>query len=434
MISPSVKVLRIFAILAVTAMGACASGASRIDAARASDEDASSSAGGRTGGGVGGGGGAAGGGGARDSSAGSVADAPAAAAVPDAPADRAETASPPRDAATVDGGAPAACDGSACTAAACAPAPGSPMVVDVKTKGAKGDGVTNDTAAIQAAIDAVAGTGGTVLVPGGTYMIQTAARLSLKSNMTFKLAAGATLKAITSNSANYDIVRVDGQSNVNIVGGTIEGERSTHQGTTGEWGMGIGVYASSKVVIDGVTTKETWGDGIYLGNKSKDITICGAVADHNRRQGMSLVSASGVTVKDSIFKNTEGTNPQSGIDFEPNTGEAVDNVTISGSQFLDNHSYGLEFYCGAGPVTNVTITRNTFSGNGDLPIELYAGCTGNKITNNILSTKTAIGISLRQGANNNTVTGNEVTFTGARKGQAVVDNGTGNTVSGNTVR
>jgi len=50
----------------------------------------------------------------------------------------------------------------------CATAPKSPLVVNVKDKGAKGDGHTDDTAAIQAAIDEVAGTGGTVLVPKGT--------------------------------------------------------------------------------------------------------------------------------------------------------------------------------------------------------------------------------------------------------------------------
>ena len=53
----------------------------------------------------------------------------------------------------------------------CVVAPKSPLVVNVRDKGAKGDGRTDDTEAIQAAIDEVGGTGGTVLVPGGTYMV-----------------------------------------------------------------------------------------------------------------------------------------------------------------------------------------------------------------------------------------------------------------------
>jgi polygalacturonase len=53
----------------------------------------------------------------------------------------------------------------------CDPPPPSPLTVNVKDQGAKGDGRSDDTAAIQAAIDLVGGTKGTVLVPAGTYMI-----------------------------------------------------------------------------------------------------------------------------------------------------------------------------------------------------------------------------------------------------------------------
>ena len=124
---------------------------------------------------------------------------------------------------------------------ACVPASKSPLVVSVKDKGAKGDGKTDDTAAIQAAIDQVAGTGGTVLVPDGIYMIDAAGklRLSLKDDMTLRLADGATLKAIPNNQKKYSILTISGVSNVAVIGGTLEGERDQHKGNGGEWGMGI---------------------------------------------------------------------------------------------------------------------------------------------------------------------------------------------------
>lgn len=64
--------------------------------------------------------------------------------------------------------------------------------VDVRSHGAQGDGVTDDTAALQRAIDACAAQGGgRVVVPGGVYKTYT---LSLKSDVDLHLERGATLK------------------------------------------------------------------------------------------------------------------------------------------------------------------------------------------------------------------------------------------------
>ncbi len=64
-------------------------------------------------------------------------------------------------------------------------------VYNIRNFGAKGDGKTLDTAALQAAIDACTREGGgTVLVPSGTFVIGTT---ELTSNVTLRLAASATL-------------------------------------------------------------------------------------------------------------------------------------------------------------------------------------------------------------------------------------------------
>lgn len=64
-----------------------------------------------------------------------------------------------------------------------------PALFDVKKYGAKGDGSSLDTAAIQRAIDACT-VGCKVLLPKGTYK---SGALYLKSNMTLEIAEGATL-------------------------------------------------------------------------------------------------------------------------------------------------------------------------------------------------------------------------------------------------
>ncbi|MBL9204338.1 MAG: hypothetical protein JNN01_04590, partial [Opitutaceae bacterium] len=64
-------------------------------------------------------------------------------------------------------------------------------VYDVRAYGATGDGVTLDTSAVQAAIDACSlEGGGTVLVPAGDFVIGT---VDLKSHVTLHLTARGRL-------------------------------------------------------------------------------------------------------------------------------------------------------------------------------------------------------------------------------------------------
>ena len=253
----------------------------------------------------------------------------------------------------------------------CAPAPTSSLVVNVKDKGAKGDGKTDDTAAIQAAIDQVAGSGGTVLVPDGIYLIDAAGkpRLSLKDDMTLKLNDGATLKAIPNSEKKYSILTLSGVSNVAVIGGTLEGERDQHKGKGGEWGMGINIERAEHITIAGVTAKNMWGDGFYVRSGS-DVTFCRVTADSNRRQGMSIIAADGLVVINSVFKNTRGTRPGAGIDFEPNDGDqTIANVRIENSKFIDNAGPGILIAGKKGAVAKVELTRNMFKGNRPILVE-----------------------------------------------------------------
>jgi len=64
-------------------------------------------------------------------------------------------------------------------------------VYNIRAYGAKGDGTTLDTAALQAAVDACTHDGGgTVLVPAGVFQIGT---VELKSNVTLRISAGGKL-------------------------------------------------------------------------------------------------------------------------------------------------------------------------------------------------------------------------------------------------
>ncbi|MFN3408893.1 MAG: glycoside hydrolase family 28 protein [Limisphaerales bacterium] len=72
-------------------------------------------------------------------------------------------------------------------------------VINVRDLGAKGDGETLDTAALQRAFDQVRRTGGTIVFPPGTYL---SAPLNLRGNdVTVRLDEGATLLATTNHAA-----------------------------------------------------------------------------------------------------------------------------------------------------------------------------------------------------------------------------------------
>jgi len=112
-----------------------------------------------------------------------------------------------------------------------------PTVCNVRSFGAKGDGITKDTTAIQAAIDSCAQKGGgTVQLVAGTYL---SAPIVLKGNITLHLDKGATLlgspdhadyKAITMFQLPdlQPLVSADHAENVSITGeGTMDGNGST---------------------------------------------------------------------------------------------------------------------------------------------------------------------------------------------------------------
>lgn len=217
----------------------------------------------------------------------------------------------------------------------------------------------------QAIIDINARGGGKVFIPSASssYMVDVTKSIQMKDNVTIELGDGATLEAIATDAPAYAIIKAENVKNFSVIGkGLIKGDRTTHIGTTGEWGMGIDMRGCTNVYISDISIENCWGDGLYIGptteqNHCKDVTIEKFSLNNNRRQGISVISAINLKIKDGTIKNTNGTPPQDGIDIEPNhSTEYIQNVLIENVVTENNVGAGIHVYA-----LNLTNTKNEVS-------------------------------------------------------------------------
>jgi hypothetical protein len=291
-------------------------------------------------------------------------------------------------------------------------------VISVRTAGAKGDGVHNDTAAFQSAINSLPSTGGTITVPAGTYMIDALRSINMRSHVRLALSSGAKLVAIPNSSQRSYIIKAWKVSNVEITGGAIVGDRARHRGTTGEWGMGIDILASSKVYVHDLKVSDCWGDGLYIGaigsaghaTPSTDVTVKNVVSTNNRRQGLSFGPVNRVFVYNSTFSNTHGTKPQAGIDVEPSTQGTSSNIRIEKSTVAGNAGSGIELQA---HVTGLVLTSSTVKANKGFGV--YSnGASNFTFASNLITENGLDGVAVTSASRYGNVLSNKVTYNSTR--------------------
>jgi len=117
-----------------------------------------------------------------------------------------------------------------------------------------------------------------------------------------------------------------------------------------EWRSVLSIEGCRNVRIYGLTFADSGGDGIYIAGSqshpySREVSIRDVVCDNNYRQGISVISVDGLLVENSVFKNTWGTPPSSGVDIEPDReAERVRNVVFRNCRFEDNYGDGIEIF------------------------------------------------------------------------------------------
>ncbi len=157
----------------------------------------------------------------------------------------------------------------------------------------------------------------------------------------------------------YTILLINGD-NIRLTGrGSIMGDKHTHLGTTGEWGMGVRLRKSENIEVSNIEVSHCWGDCIYVGRESKNVRILNCHLWEGRRQGISVTSCQGIEIAYCKIHDVRGTAPQYGIDIEPNANDYVSGVVVSHNEIY-NCFGGIQNY---GKAAGATIDRVEITSN-----------------------------------------------------------------------
>lgn len=199
--------------------------------------------------------------------------------------------------------------------------------VNVRDYGAVGDGATDDRAAIQAAIEA--GAGSAIVFPAGRYLVTQAPSsggtwaLRVAGDQTSLLGQpGAVLVQAAGSGPNVRVIQVDADG-VTIDGITFEGQKPAQ--TPAEHRAAVFATGASGLVLHNLIAQNFSGDGFYLSLGSNSVRLDHVTARWNTRNGLTLGGGTvGTVIEDSQFIG----NGAQQADSEPGGGTHADGVTF----------------------------------------------------------------------------------------------------------
>lgn len=261
---------------------------------------------------------------------------------------------------------------------------------NVKDYGAKGDGRTDDYAAIQKAVKALnKNRSGHLYFPTGTYFIKPYHGTNVKyDNIVIENIQGLKISgsnAVIKMNGNFhrNVTRTKGRykysdksiitlvvrnsKNVDIRDLEIDGGASMmtkDNGVVETAGRLLAINNCDGVTLDNLYIHHSHTDGIYIADRTKNLTATNLKLHNNARQGMSIIHLENGVISNSSFQYNGitgkygGHSPASGLDIEPAAaGNKVNNVVIKNNTFYNNAASQI-LVTRPGMTSNVTIMNN----------------------------------------------------------------------------
>ena len=211
---------------------------------------------------------------------------------------------------------------------------------------------TDSTEVLQAALNCGSAEVLIPLMPGHAPWIVTPLLIA-SNDLTLTLQPGVVLLAKKGSFTGKgdSLLSIVNVSNVTIrgTGATLQMRKMDYLAPPyrkGEWRMGINMIGARNIHIVGVTVNQSGGDGLYIGGTSAkagglansvNVTVADVLLVGNNRQGLSICAAQNILVERSVFAETNGTGPSSGVDFEPNSiHNKLENITLRDCISRDN--------------------------------------------------------------------------------------------------
>jgi hypothetical protein len=202
--------------------------------------------------------------------------------------------------------------------------------------GARGEGKTDERAALQNAIDQCA----VLHVPAGRYLV------SPQAGAVFGLNVPAGRSIIgddretttfvqTVAGPNVRLLQVSG-AGVTISGLTLDGSKAMQ--TVDEHRFGVFATGAPDLVLRNVKAQNFTGDGFYIYNGSNNATVENVIGIDNDRNGITF---GGGTTGGAVTGSTFSGNVAQQLDSEPGLGTAVNGLTVTGSRFDGSNDYAV---------------------------------------------------------------------------------------------